>query len=58
MKLTVEKIDISDMDYIRFVKEYLILEKPVVITGLNDYDKEKFGGLSLRRHLLLLYLSS
>lgn len=41
MKLTIEKIDISDMEYSRFVKEYLIPEKPVVITGLNDYDKEK-----------------
>ena len=41
MELTIEKIDISDMEYDRFVKDYLIPEKPVVITGLNGYDKEK-----------------
>ncbi len=41
MKLQIEKIHINDLSYEAFVDTYLIPEKPVVITGLDAYDKEK-----------------
>jgi hypothetical protein len=41
MKITIEKIDISNLPYDKFINEYLLPEKPVIITGLKDYDKEK-----------------
>lgn len=38
MQLTIERIDIKDIDYEGFVEKYLTLEKPVIISGVKNFD--------------------
>lgn len=41
MKLTIDKIPLSDMSYDIFVSKYLLPEKPVILTGIDNYDESE-----------------
>ncbi len=49
MKLTIDKISLTEMTYDRFVEEYLLTEKPVLITDVNTYDAQSITSKSVNK---------
>jgi len=41
MKLSIDKIPLADISYDTFVSKYLLPEKPVILTGIDSYDKNE-----------------
>lgn len=49
MKQKITRIPIRDIDYEHFVKDYLLPEKPVIITGVDTYNEDEITSENVKK---------